>query len=120
MKEKMNLKQILQKKNERKVRLQESLDLIVNQLKGFGALEIILFGSFAKGDVDVNTDLDLLVIMPSTKTGKEWMERIYEKIERKVASDIVVYNQKEFQEMLPTSSFLPNIAKGRVVYEKTA
>ncbi len=115
----LKLKEILQRKNERKARLQASLDSIVTQLKSLGALKVILFGSFARGDVDVNSDLDLLVLMPSTKTGKEWMDTIYEKIERKVASDIIVYNQKEFYERLPTSNFLQNILKGKVVYEKT-
>lgn len=114
------LKEILQRKNERKAKLQASLDSIVNQLKSLGALKIILFGSFARGDVDVNSDLDLLVLMPSDRTGKEWMDMIYEQIERKIASDIIVYKQKEFHEKLPTSSFLQNILKGKMVYEKTA
>lgn len=115
------LKEILQRKSERKARLQVSLDSIINQLKNIGALEVILFGSLAKGDVDVYSDLDLLVIMPSIRTGKEWMHLIYEKVERGIASDIIVYNQKEFHEELPTSSFLQNIINsGRVVYEKTS
>lgn len=97
------------------------MDSIVSQLRNIGASKIILFGSLAKGDVDVNSDLDLLVIMPTTKTGKGWMNLIYENVERKIASDIIVYNREEFEEKLPTSSFLRNIVKsGRVVYEKTS
>lgn len=57
--------------------------------------------------------------MPGEKTGKEWMRSIYENIEKDVASDILVYNEKELEENLPKSSFLSNILKsGRVVYEK--
>ncbi|HIC92556.1 MAG TPA: nucleotidyltransferase domain-containing protein [Syntrophaceae bacterium] len=114
------VKEILQRKEQRKARLQASLDSIVNQLKGIGALKIILFGSLARGEVDINSDLDLLVLMPSTKTGKEWMNIIYDTIERRIASNIMVYNQKEFHDKLPTSSFLQNISKGKVVYEKVA
>jgi len=114
------VKEILQRKEQRKARLQASLDSIVNQLKGIGALKIILFGSLARGEVDINSDLDLLVLMPSTKTGKEWMDIIYDTIERRIASNIMVYNQKEFHDKLPTSSFLQNISKGKVVYEKVA
>ncbi|MCS7202697.1 MAG: nucleotidyltransferase domain-containing protein [Dictyoglomus sp.] len=44
---------------------------ILEELKKLGALKIILFGSLVHGDVDVNSDLDLLVIMPNTKSGKE-------------------------------------------------
>ena len=111
-------KQILQKKERRKIKLQRSLDSIVSQLKSLGALKIILFGSFAKGDIDVNTDLDLFVIMPSTKTGKEWLDIIYEKVERNVAADIIVYNLEEFKENLPKSIFLRTISEGVLVYEK--
>lgn len=114
------LEEILKKKEDRKIKLQTSLDSIVSQLKRFGALKIILFGSFAKGEVDVHSDLDLLVIMPATKSGKEWMKFIYEKVERGCASDIIAYNQEEFEDKLPKSSFLRNILSfGKVIYEKT-
>ncbi|HLG30968.1 MAG TPA: nucleotidyltransferase domain-containing protein [Candidatus Brocadiales bacterium] len=114
------LKEILQRKEKREAKLRGSLDSIVSQIKGIGALKIILFGSLVKGEVDVYSDLDLLVIMPSTKSGKEWMKLIYEHVERGIASDIIVYNKKEFDEKLPTSSFLRNVLNsGKVIYEKT-
>ncbi len=112
------LDEILQRKKERKARLQEALESLVSQLKNLGALKIIVFGSFARDQVDVNSDLDLFVLMPSTKTGKEWMDIIYDTVERKVASDIIVYNDEEFRERLPVSTFLQNVVKGKVVYEK--
>ncbi len=113
------LQDILRKKNERKNRLLASLDSIVDQLKGMGALKIVLFGSLLRDDADVNSDLDLFVVMPSEKTGKEWTDIVYDRVERKVASDIIVFNEKEFQEELPWNSLLKNILKGKVVYEKT-
>lgn len=111
--------EILYRKAARKERLEKCLDLIVDQLKKMGALKIILFGSLARGEVDVHSDIDLFVIMPSTKSGKEWMSIVYGNIERKVASNILVYNLEEFQEKLSSSSFLQNVIKGKVVYEKT-
>lgn len=68
---------ILQKKEERRTKLQRSLNSIVQSLKEMGAQKIILFGSLASGDVDVNSDLDLFVLMPSAKAGKEWTDIIY-------------------------------------------
>ncbi|MGQ9631854.1 MAG: nucleotidyltransferase domain-containing protein [bacterium] len=113
------LKQILRRKEEREAKLKSALASIVDQLKALGALKIILFGSLARGDVDVYSDLDLLAIMPPTRSGKEWMKFIYENVERGIASDIVVYNQREFEEESPTSSFLRDVlSSGRVVYEK--
>jgi len=113
------LKEILQKKKEREERLKSSLDSVVRQLGGLGALRIILFGSLAKEDIDVSSDLDLLVIMPPDKSGKEWMRLVYENVDRGVASDILVYNHRELEESLATSSFLRGILdSGKIIYEK--
>jgi predicted nucleotidyltransferase len=112
------VQEIIKKKNDRKNRLLSSLDLIVDQLKKMGALKIVLFGSLMRDEVDINSDLDLFVLMPSTKTGKEWFNIIYDQIERKVASDIIVYNENEFNEELQWNSLLTNISKGKVIYEK--
>lgn len=114
----VKVSEILRRKAERKARLEKCLDFIVVQLKNMGALRVILFGSLLRGNVDLNSDLDLFVIMPSTKTGKEWMKEIYQKVERKVSSNIIVYNREEFEEKLPSSSFLQNVIKGKVIYEK--
>jgi len=111
---------IIQRKKERGEKLRSALASIVKQLQELGALKIILFGSLDEEEVDIDSDLDLLVLMPVTRTGREWMKLVYEQVERKVASDIIVYNEKEFDEQWPVSSFLQNIVNsGRVVYEKT-
>lgn len=88
------IEEILQKIAKRRTKLLQSLDSILDSLKEMGAQKIILFGSFARGDVDVNSDLDLFVLMPSSKTGKEWTDIIYNTLEKKVASHIVVFNQR--------------------------
>jgi predicted nucleotidyltransferase len=113
------LKEILQRKKEREEKLKSSLISVTRQLRDIGALKIILFGSLAEEDVDVSSDLDLLVIMPAEKSGKEWMKLVYENIDVGIASNIIIYNQKELQENLATSSFLRGILNsGRTVYEK--
>lgn len=115
-----SVKGILQRQTERKIKLQASLDSIVAQLQPLGVLKIILFGSFAKDIVDIHSDLDLLVIMPPTRTGKEWLALIYDNIERRVASDILAFNQNEFNEKVQRSVFLQDIlSSGKVVYAKT-
>lgn len=116
----MILKEILQRKEERMKRLMHALERAVSQLKAMGALKIILFGSLARNDVDIHSDLDLLVIMPSDRTGKEWSRLVYEDVQLDVAHDLIVYNREEFEDMLQKSSFLANVLEhGRVLYEKT-
>ncbi|MGQ9720929.1 MAG: nucleotidyltransferase domain-containing protein [Candidatus Jordarchaeum sp.] len=111
---------ILQNKERRRVTLNSSLNSIINELAKMGALKIILFGSLVKGEVDVYSDLDLLIIMPNSRSGKQWMRLIYGSLSREVASDLIVYNEEEFEEKLPISRFLQSIVNsGRVVYEKT-
>jgi predicted nucleotidyltransferase len=113
------LSSLLQNKRARREMLEARLDPIVEQLKSLGAVKIVLFGSLARQEVDVDSDLDLLVIMPSHKSGKKWMGLLYEKLERGIATDIVAYNQEEFEAKLPESSFLRTIEQsGKTLYEK--
>lgn len=115
----LNVDDIIEQKNKRKARLEEALHSITAQLKAMGALKIVLFGSLAENQVDVHSDLDVLVIMPSSKSTKEWMGIIYECVERGVASEIIVWNESDFAQHLPRSRFLQHIVQGKVVYEKT-
>ena len=69
---------ILNQKKERKKQLELALKSIKDQLVKYGAIKIILFGSLSTGKIDVYSDLDLFVLMPSDKTGKEWMNFMYE------------------------------------------
>ena len=57
----------------------------------------------------MDSDDDLFVVMPSTKTGKEWMNNVYEKLEWDIACDIIIYNEKEFEKELLINSFLSEI-----------
>ncbi|MGQ9609606.1 MAG: nucleotidyltransferase family protein [bacterium] len=114
------LDEIIKRKNDREKKLKESLASIKEQLIKHGAIKIILFGSLAYRKVDVNSDLDLFVIMPSVKSSKEWMKFIYDNIEFGISSDIIVYNEEEFKENLPVSRFIRNILEsGKVIYEKS-
>ena len=115
----LTLTDILRDQNQRRVHLERRLDSIVGQLRELGALKVVLYGSLARGEVGATSDLDLLVVMPSTKTGKEWMSTIYETVERGVACDIVAYNEREFEAECNSRCFLQHVlASGKVVYDK--
>jgi predicted nucleotidyltransferase len=102
------LKEILQRKTEQEEKLKSSMESITRQLIELGALKIILFGSLAEGNVDVYSDLDMPVVMPSTKSGVEWMKFVYEKLERGISADIIVYNREELDEKLLEASCWTN------------
>jgi predicted nucleotidyltransferase len=112
------VQEIIQRKKERKQRLEAALESIKHQLIRLGALKIILFGSLNEGNIDRYSDLDLFVVMPSVRTGKEWMDIIYKNINREIASDIIVYNEKEYEKNLNTNSFVIEINNtGKILYE---
>ena len=105
--------------SKRKKQLKGSLTKILEQLKKEGVLKVILFGSLREGNIDINSDIDLLLIMPNTKPTKKWISYIYDNIERNIASDLIVYNKEDFDKMLPNRRFLNHILKtGKVLYEK--
>lgn len=114
----MSLGPILHDIQQRRELLEAALTRILPQLISLGAIRVVLFGSLAEGKTHEHSDLDLMVIMPPTRTGKEWTDLMYGSVERGVASDLVVYNMNEYQEALPQSSFLRGIeSSGRVVYD---
>ena len=81
---------------------------------------IILFGSFAAGQVSEWSDLDLVVI---TQTGLPFYERIKHilySVRPQVGMDVLVYTPAEWAEMISQRSFIQKevLNKGRVVYAR--
>lgn len=112
------LYEISQEREARLKDLERNLQQIVLQLKDMGARKVVLFGSLARKDVSAHSDLDLLAIMSTSKSGREWIAEIYEKVDRGIACDIVAYNESELEQMLPVSRFLRRVLReGKVVYE---
>ena len=115
----LTLKSIRAGKEKRRKLLERNLKRITKQLRDMGAIRLMLFGSYGQRQVTRHSDLDLIAVMPSTKTGREWMRKIYDEIERDVACDILAYTEEELQNTAPVSRFIRHALKtGRVVYEK--
>lgn len=107
------------KRREREEELRVGCERIVEELKKMGVERVVVFGSYGEGKVGMWSDLDLLVVMPNSRSGREWRRMVYDEVEREVEVDFVVYNERELEETLPVSSFLRHVLKtGRVVYEK--
>jgi predicted nucleotidyltransferase len=103
----------------RKKALSSALPCIVDQLRQMGAIKIILFGSFLSDRIGPSSDLDIFLIMPDGKSGKEWLGEVYSRIDRKVACDFFVFNESEFERDKEISSLIREVLKkGRIVYEK--
>ena len=105
------------------------LNNLVSSLKPSDPFKIILFGSYAKGDPNEHSDIDIMVILDNYHVSKTFEERLNRKIairnlvleiNRKIPLDILVYSREEFNIVKNYGNyFIDEIEKtGQVIYEK--
>ena len=81
--------------------------------------KIILFGSSARGDLNPDSDVDLLIIKRETPLyGSERIRELSRIIERNIPVDFLVYRTEEFEKRVEMGApFLKAIVKeGKVLY----
>ena len=75
--------------------------------------KVILFGSHAVGKAHGSSDIDLLVILDSFETPKNFREksenylkvsRVLRELERKIPIDLIVYTRSEFEKFIEVGS----------------
>lgn len=98
---------------------------IVNRLKKVEKIQkVILFGSYAYGDPDKNSDIDLLVVIDKDEYPKNFKQksenylkvsRAIRSIEREVPIDLLVYTKPEFKKFVDLGSLFSRkiISEGR-------
>lgn len=98
--------------------LRYSADEIVAKLSHSNVKKISLFGSYARGRIDLFTDLDVLVIMDTDKPFTERITEIYSLLALPVDADILCYTPQEFARMKETPFLKKALADEVVLYEK--
>ena len=97
------------------------LNNFVNKLKRSYKPElIILFGSVARGDFSLDSDIDLLIVK-NTRKRPLWRRVDVRKIlSTEIPVDIIVYTPHEFKMLKKSGSvFLKQILEeGKIIYEK--
>lgn len=113
------MKNILEMRKEKNTALLRSeLDRIQQELKVLGAQKIILFGSSARGEAGLDSDLDLIVVMQSEDNFPDRIAALYKKIRPRAAVDLLVYTPAEFAVMKESNMFLKNaLREGKTLYE---
>ncbi|MFH1213365.1 MAG: nucleotidyltransferase domain-containing protein [Candidatus Neomarinimicrobiota bacterium] len=101
---------------------QKTINDIVSKIARFNRPEkIFLFGSYARGEMDENSDLDLLIVeetdLPAHKRATEIRKQL---IHSKIPIDIIVYTPEEIEERKNVQSTLVNevIRNGKLVYAR--
>ncbi len=103
---------------------QEFINLIVKKLvEVISPIKIILFGSYAYGKPDANSDIDIFVVMDSTeKPVKRRIALSNLFIDRLYPLDFIVYNPAEVTQRLKINDpFISAILnKGKILYDKNS
>ena len=105
------------------------LDNLVFSLKPSNPSKIILFGSYANGNPNEHSDIDLMVVLDNDHVSKTYQERLDKgvhvrklvlEINRKIPLDILVYSKAELNMIKEYGNqFIEEIEKtGKVIYDK--
>lgn len=113
------MKNILAKRSESNVSLIRSeLNRIQNELEILRVQKVVQFGSSARGEAGLDSDLDLIVVMDSEESFPERIVTLYKILKPRVAVDLLVYTPAEFEEMKENNFFLRDVLReGRTLYE---
>ena len=107
------------------------LNNLIISLKPSDPYRIILFGSYAEGNPNENSDIDIMVILDNDHVAKTYQERLEKKvfirnlvleINRKVPLDILVYSKEELNLIKKHGNyFIDEIERtGKIIYEKAS
>ncbi|MBI5658614.1 MAG: nucleotidyltransferase domain-containing protein [Nitrosomonadales bacterium] len=85
--------------------------------------KIILFGSYARGDADAGSDLDLMVVESEVPDKGQEMLRLYRTVGFiGVGVDLLVYSEKEMERrgQVPGTVIYHALREGKVLYDANA
>jgi predicted nucleotidyltransferase len=105
------------------------IPLIVDRLMATQPEKIILFGSYAYGEPNINSDLDILVVTGDENIPASFSEKskIYLRISKAISDikkefpvDLIVHTKPMHQKFIEIDSLFARelLSKGKVLYEK--
>ena len=110
--------QLVRLRESRRRQLMKEMERVKRRLITMGAQKIVLFGSAARDDVTLFSDVDMLVVMPSPLPFVERLQGIYRRI-HPAAVDLFVYTPEEFEDIKDSNPLVRQALKeGKTVYEK--
>ena len=95
-------------------------EIIARIVRKYQPEKIILFGSFAWGKPNRDSDIDLLIIK---KTKKRFLDRLFKVrniVDGEIPLDVLVHTPKEIEKRLKLGDFFYReiLERGKVLYEK--
>jgi predicted nucleotidyltransferase len=96
--------------------IQDFVDKVVAE---FSPQRVILFGSYARGEATPNSDVDLLVIMPTKMHALEQAVKIRQRVNHHFPMDLLVRTPRDVKQRLKLGDFFLKtiLAEGKVLHE---
>lgn len=104
------------------------LPLIIEKLKTIQPYKVILFGSYAYGVPDEDSDIDLLVVLNSEKMPQNFQENmdnklfvrnVLQELNKRVSIDLIVHTRPMYKKFNEMGSMFSRelLERGQVLYE---
>ena len=111
------------------INLSTTLNNLVVSLKPSDPYKIVLFGSYANGNLTDHSDIDLMAILDTDHISTTYQERLDKKlyirrllreINREFALDLLVYSKAELKKIKEYgNTFITEVERtGKIIYEK--
>jgi len=101
-----------------RARLEEEIARLVEQLKAMGAKKIILFGSLARGELSLFSDIDLLALFEEDRPSRELTRDVYQRLEAREGVDLLAYSRRAMAALQERPFFRHILSYGKVLYEE--
>lgn len=93
------------------------INSIISSLKEANPQKIVLFGSYAYGKPNKNSDIDLLVVVDTDKTFHQRIQQLRPLLPKDKPVDLIVLTPLEYQKAKGINPLVSEIdSKGKVLY----
>ncbi len=101
-----------------KRRLMAELDRLRQQLATMDVQRVILYGSLARGDVTIFSDIDLIIVQETKARFLDRLEPFYTQLDPRTDVDILVYTPDELADLATWNPLVRRaLQEGKVIYE---
>lgn len=101
-----------------RARLDREIESLVAQLIAMGARKILLFGSLARGELSLFSDIDLLVLFDEERPAGELTRDVYQRLRRSEAVDVLAYSVRSWERIKDRPFFRHILGYAKVLYER--